>query len=119
MVTGSIVSKANDFTGHTIADRYAIDREVGRGAMGVVFRAHDSRHDREVALKILDPEIARGVASERFLRGIQLAARLSHPHIVPVHDSGESDGVLYYVMPFIEGATLRQRLEREGRIPVD
>ena len=85
--------------------------------MGVVYRAHDSRHDRDVAVKILDPRVASGVGAERFLREIRTAARLSHPHIVPLHDSGESDGALFYVMPFIDGATLRQRLEREGRIP--
>jgi serine/threonine protein kinase/Flp pilus assembly protein TadD len=108
---------ANALAGRTIADRYTVDREVGRGAMGVVYRAHDSRHDRTIALKVLDPAISRGIGSDRFLREIQTAARLSHPHIVPLHDSGESDGLLYYVMPFIEGETLRHRLERDKKIP--
>jgi serine/threonine protein kinase/Flp pilus assembly protein TadD len=104
------------FAAGTIADRYVIDREVGRGAMGVVYRARDTRHDRDVAVKVLDPEISTAIGSTRFLREIQMAARLSHPHIVPLHDSGEFEGVLYYVMPFIEGSTLRERLDREGRI---
>jgi TolB-like protein/Flp pilus assembly protein TadD len=85
--------------------------------MGVVYLAHDSRHDRTIALKVLDPAISRGIGSDRFLREIQTAARLSHPHIVPLHDSGESDGLLYYVMPFIDGETLRHRLERDKKIP--
>ncbi len=104
-------------TGRVFADRYTIDAQVGRGAMGVVYRAHDARHDRTVALKVLDPEIAQGIGTDRFLREIGTAARLSHPHIVPLHDSGEFEGLLYYVMPFIDGATLRQRLERDGTIP--
>jgi serine/threonine protein kinase/Tfp pilus assembly protein PilF len=112
------VKDVNALTGSVIADRYAVVRELGRGAMGIVYLAHDSRHDRDVAMKVLDPGIARGIGSERFLREIRLAAKLSHPHIVPVYDSGESDGVLYYVMPFIDGATLRQRLEREKKFPV-
>ena len=111
------MTQPNALAGRRIADRYTVDREVGRGAMGVVYRAHDSRYDRTIALKVLDPGISRGIGSDRFLREIQTAARLSHPHIVPLHDSGESDGLLYYVMPFIEGETLRQRLERDKRIP--
>src|SRR5688572_4998691 len=110
--------ESDAFARRTIADRYSVEAEVGRGAMGVVYRAHDQKHHRDVVLKVLDPAISREVGSERFLREIQTAARLSHPHIVPLHDSGESDGVLYYVMPFIEGPTLRQRLQHEGRIPV-
>ena len=94
--------------GRTIAGRYWVEAEVGRGAMGVVYRAHDEKHGRDVVLKVLDPEVARDVGSERFLREIQTAARLSHPHIVPLHDSGSSDGVLYYVMPLIEGQTQRE-----------
>src|SRR6185503_20780674 len=114
---GCIVTQANVLAGRTIAERYTVDHEVGRGAMGVVYRAHDARHDRTIALKVLDPAISRGIGSDRFLREIQTAARLSHPHIVALHDSGESDGLLFYVMPFIDGETLRQRLERDKRIP--
>ncbi|MEO7684243.1 MAG: serine/threonine-protein kinase [Gemmatimonadaceae bacterium] len=111
------VKQDDPLAGRVFADRYTIDAQVGRGAMGVVYRAHDARHDRTVALKVLDPEIAQGIGTDRFLREIGTAARLSHPHIVPLHDSGESEGLLYYVMPFIDGATLRQRLERDGTIP--
>ena len=111
------MTQANALAGRTIAERYTVDHEVGRGAMGVVYRAHDARHDRTIALKVLDPAISRGIGSDRFLREIQTAARLSHPHIVALHDSGESDGLLFYVMPFIDGETLRQRLERDKRIP--
>ena len=102
-----------------MAERYTIAEQVGRGAMGVVYRAHDARYDRTVALKVLDPAVAHGIGTDRFLREIGTAARLSHPHIVPLHDSGESDGLLYYVMPFIDGATLRQRLQRDGTVPTN
>ncbi len=112
-----LVTQARILAGHTFADRYVIAGEIGRGAMGVVYRARDSRHDRDVALKVLDSHVASGVSSERFLQEIRTAARLSHPHIVPLHDSGEIDGVLFYVMPFVDGPTLRHRLEREKRIP--
>jgi serine/threonine protein kinase/Flp pilus assembly protein TadD len=112
-----LVTQARILAGQTIADRYVIAGEIGRGAMGVVYRARDSRYDRDVALKVLDSRVASGVSSERFLQEIRTAARLSHPHIVPLHDSGESDGVLFYVMPFVDGPTLRHRIEREKRIP--
>jgi serine/threonine protein kinase len=100
-----------------IGDRYVVDREVGRGAMAVVYRARDRRYDRDVALKIVNPELAASVGKERFLNEIQVAARLNHPHIVALHDSGESDGLLYYVMPFIDGPTLRERLASMGKFP--
>jgi TolB-like protein/Flp pilus assembly protein TadD len=87
--------------------------------MAVVYRGHDTRHRREVALKILHRELAATIGTDRFLQEIRTAARLNHPHIVPLHDSGESDGLLYYVMPFVDGRTVRQRLEGEGKIPVD
>ena len=101
------------------ADRYAVEREVGSGGMARVFLGRDLKHDRPVAIKILRPELASGIGQERFLREIQLAARLSHPHILPLYDSGEDDGHLYFVMPYVEGASLRVRMAREGRIPVE
>jgi serine/threonine protein kinase/Flp pilus assembly protein TadD len=103
----------------SLADRYAIEREVGRGGMATVFLAHDLRHHRSVALKVLHPELAVSLGSERFLREIQIAARLQHPHIVPLYDSGQAGELLYYVMPFIEGESLRARLEREGRLGLE
>ena len=98
--------------------RYAVDREVGRGGMAVVFLAHDLRHDRDVAVKVLRPELAVTLGPERFLREILLAAGLAHPHILPLYDSGEADGCLFYVMPFVTGESLRDRLERDGQLPV-
>ena len=102
-----------------LAGRYKIEGELGRGGMALVFRARDLRHDRLVALKIVRPELASVVGRERFLREIQLAAKLQHANIVPVHDSGEARGALYYVMPYVEGESLRARLDREGRLPID
>src|SRR5438128_10353532 len=98
--------------------RYRIERELARGRTATVFLAHDSRHDRPVALKVLHPEIAAAVGPERFLREIQLAARLDHPHIVALHDSGEADGLLYFVMPYVLGESLRDRLDREPQLPI-
>jgi serine/threonine-protein kinase len=99
--------------------RYRIEREIGRGGMATVYLADDARHRRKVALKLLLPELAAAVGPERFLREIEIAAQLSHPHIVPLYDSGDADGQLYYVMPFIDGETLRQRLDREGQLPIE
>jgi TolB-like protein/Tfp pilus assembly protein PilF/tRNA A-37 threonylcarbamoyl transferase component Bud32 len=99
-------------------DRYAIEREIGRGGMATVYLAHDQKHDRRVALKVLHPELAVTLGPERFLREIKVAARLSHPRIVSLHDSGKAGDYLYYVMPFIEGESLRQRLDRDKRLPV-
>ncbi|HTR19236.1 MAG TPA: serine/threonine-protein kinase, partial [Gemmatimonadales bacterium] len=95
-----------------------IDHELGHGGMATVYLARDAKHDRLVALKVLRPELAAVLGTERFLREIQIAARLSHPHIVPLHDSGEAGGFLYYVMPFVEGESLRDRL-RKGPLPVE
>ena len=97
-----------------LAGRYTVDRELGRGGMAVVFLAHDLKHKRPVAIKVLTPEIARTVGPERFLREIEVAARLTHPHILPVFDSGDSDGPVYYVMPYVKGESLRDRLKRES-----
>ena len=103
----------------TLADRYTFDREVGRGGMATVYRAQDQKHDRPVAIKVLHPYLAVNLGPERFLREIQIAAQLQHPHIVPLYDSGQAGDLLYYVMPYVEGESLRQRLEREQRLPVD
>ena len=102
-----------------LADRYTFDREVGRGGMATVYRAQDQKHDRPVAIKVLHPYLAVNLGPERFLREIQIAAQLQHPHIVPLYDSGQAEDLLYYVMPFVEGESLRQRLEREHRLPVE
>jgi serine/threonine-protein kinase len=102
-----------------LADRYRVDRELGRGGMATVYLAHDIRHDRKVALKVLHPDLAAALGAQRFLAEIRTTANLQHPHIVPLHDSGESGGLLYYVMPFVEGESLRDRLEREHLLPID
>jgi serine/threonine-protein kinase len=102
-----------------LADRYPIERELGHGGMATVYLAHDARHGRRVALKVLHPALAAGLGTERFLREVRIAAGLQHPHILPVHDSGEAAGRLYYVMPYVEGETLRARLNRTGPLPVD
>ncbi|HXM39344.1 MAG TPA: serine/threonine-protein kinase [Gemmatimonadales bacterium] len=101
-----------------LADRYTIDREIGRGGMSLVFLARDVRHDRLVALKVLRPELAATLGPDRFLREIKVAAGLTHPHILPLFDSGVADGLLFYVMPYVEGESLRHRLAREGRLPL-
>jgi eukaryotic-like serine/threonine-protein kinase len=102
-----------------LADRYALKGEAGRGAMATVYLAEDLKHRRRVAIKVLNPELAAVLGPERFLREIELAAGLSHPHILPVFDSGNADGHLFYVMPYVEGESLRDRLKREKQLPVD
>jgi serine/threonine-protein kinase len=104
--------------GNGLTSRYSLDRELGQGGMAVVYLAHDLRHDREVALKVLRPEISAEIGAERFLREIKLAAGLTHPHILPVFDSGEADGLLFYVMPSMEGRSLRERMDRERQLPL-
>ncbi len=98
---------------------YSIDRELGRGGMATVYLAQDSKHDRVVALKVLHPDLAASLGPDRFLREIKLAARLNHPHILPLFDSGSADGMLYYVMPYVEGESLRERLDRENKFPIE
>jgi eukaryotic-like serine/threonine-protein kinase len=98
--------------------RYAIERELGEGGMATVFLAEDLRHERKVALKVLKPELAAVVGAERFLAEIKTTAGLQHPHILPLHDSGEADGFLFYVMPFVDGETIRERIDREKQLPV-
>ena len=102
-----------------LGERYRVERELGQGGMAVVFLAEDLKHHRPVAIKLLKPELSAALGSERFLREIAIAAALQHPHILPLYDSGEVDGLLYYVMPFAEGESLRQRLAREQQLPLD
>ena len=102
-----------------LAGRYTIERELGRGGMALVYLARDSKHGRPVALKVLRPELAAALGAERFLREIEIAAQLTHPHILPLHDSGKADDFLYYVMPYVEGESLRTRLNQEKQLPVD
>jgi eukaryotic-like serine/threonine-protein kinase len=102
-----------------LADRYTIQRELGRGGMATVYLATDLRHDRPVALKVLKPELAAALGSDRFLREIKTTAQLTHPHILPLLDSGEAGAFLYYTMPYVEGESLRERLRREKQLSVD
>ena len=100
------------------SDRYAIVRELGRGGMATVYLAQDLKLQRQIALKVLRPDLAASLGNDRFLREIEIAARLSHPHILPLHDSGDGDGRLYYAMPYVEDESLRRRLDREGQLPI-
>jgi serine/threonine-protein kinase len=102
-----------------LAGRYRIERELGRGGMATVYLAEDVKHRRHVAIKVLQPELTAALGPERFLREIEISARLDHPHILPLYDSGAADGFLYYVMPFVEGESLRDRLNRERQLPLD
>ncbi len=102
-----------------LGTRYRIEREAGVGGMATVYVARDVKHDRRVAVKVLHPDLAAALGAERFLAEIRTTANLQHPHILPLHDSGEADGFLFYVMPFVEGETLRGRLERERQLPLD
>jgi serine/threonine-protein kinase len=102
-----------------LADRYTIDRQIGQGGMATVFLAHDVRHNRNVAVKVLRPELSAILGGERFLKEIEVTANLQHPNILPLYDSGEADSFLYYVMPFIEGESLRDRLNREKQLGVE
>lgn len=102
-----------------LRSRYSIERELGRGGTALVFLARDIRHERPVAIKVLRPEIAMALGPDRFLREIHLTARLAHPHILPLLDSGEAARFLYFVMPYVEGESLRARLEREPQLPMD
>ena len=101
------------------ATRYPIERELGRGGMATVYLARDPTHGRLVAVKVFRPELAASGGRERFLREVQVAARLTHPHILPLHDSGEVEGLPYYIMPYIDGESLRDRLQREHRLELD
>src|SRR5687767_12375600 len=100
-----------------LAGRYEVERELGRGGMATVYLARDIRHDRHVAIKVLLPELTATAGNDRFVREIRLVARLQHPHILPLFDSGEASGMMFFVMPFVDGESLRARLDREGSIP--
>ena len=102
-----------------LVDRYAVDREIGAGGMAVVYLARDVKHDRQVALKVLNPELGAVLGVERFLAEIKVTANLQHPNLLPLFDSGEANGLLFYVMPYVDGESLRARLEREKQFPVD
>ncbi len=102
-----------------LADHYRIERELGAGGMATVYLAEDLKHHRKVAVKVLRPELAATLGPERFVREIEIAAGLTHPHILPLHDSGEADGFLYYVMPYVEGESLRERLDTDGKLSAE
>ena len=103
---------------NSLAGRYVIERELGRGGMATVYLARDIQHERPVALKVLNPELAASIGAERFAREIRLAAKLQHPHILGVYDSGSIGEYLWFTMPFVEGEGLRERLTREGQLSV-
>ena len=102
-----------------LSHRYTIESEIDTGGMATVYRARDLKHDRTVAIKVLRPDLAEAIGADRFLREIRTTANLSHPHILPLFDSGEAGGFLFYVMPFVQGESLRDRLDREGKLPVE
>jgi serine/threonine-protein kinase len=102
-----------------LADRYIVEREIGRGGMATVYLAQDLKHNRPVAVKVLHPELATVLGPQRFLREIEITARLQHPHILPVHDSGEAGGFLFYVMPYVEGESMRDLFKRRGQLPLE
>ena len=118
-ILAATVSDLLDSLRRALADRYSVERELGRGGMATVFLAEDVKHHRPVAIKVLHAELTAALGAERFLREIEIAARLQHPHIVPLYDSGAAAGALYYVMPFVEGESLRDRLTREKQLPLE
>ena len=113
-----LVTSSIDRLTAALSDRYRLDRELGAGGMATVYLAHDVKHNRDVAIKVLRDDVAQSVGRERFLREIQLAARLSHPHILPLYDSGDADGALYYVMPNVQGQSLRDTLDTQPQLPI-
>ena len=102
-----------------LQDRYELERELGHGGMATVYLAQDVKLHRQVAIKVLRPDLGPSLGTDRFLREIGIAAQLDHPNILPLHDSGEAEGRIYYVMPYVQGETLRDRLRREVQLPVD
>jgi eukaryotic-like serine/threonine-protein kinase len=111
-------SRADAHVVAALAQRYRVERPLGEGGMATVYLAEDLKHDRMVAVKVLKPELAAALGAERFLHEIRVTARLQHPHILPLFDSGEAEGLLYYVMPYVEGENLRDRIKRHGQLPV-
>ena len=109
---------ARDRLNAALGDHYRLEEEIGRGGMAIVYRARDLRHDRDVALKVLLPEVAAAVGPDRFLREVELAAGLTHPSILPVFDSGQVDDLLFYVMPYVDGESVRDRIDRDGPLPL-
>jgi serine/threonine-protein kinase len=102
-----------------LAGRYRVERQIGEGGMATVYKAVDLRHERKIALKVLKPELAAVVGGERFLAEIKTTANLQHPHILPLHDSGDADGFLFFVMPYVEGDTLRDKIDREKQLSIE
>ncbi|HEX6050228.1 MAG TPA: serine/threonine-protein kinase [Gemmatimonadaceae bacterium] len=117
-VSASAPPRSSFGSGTTIAERYVLERELGQGGMATVYLARDSKHRRPVAVKVLDADLSRVLGAGRFLREIEITANLQHPHILPLHDSGEHEGLGYYVMPYVAGESLRERLSRQHRLPV-
>src|SRR3954453_7000928 len=109
---------SNSGLSSALADRYRIERELGQGGMATVYLAHDLKHDRKVAIKVLRPELAAVLGAERFLSEIRVTANLQHPNLLPLFDSGDAAGQLYYVMPYVDGESVRTRLDRETQLPV-
>jgi eukaryotic-like serine/threonine-protein kinase len=105
--------------GTALAGRYTVERELGRGGMAMVYLADDLKHQRKVAIKVLRSELGAVLGPDRFTREIRIAAALNHPHILPLHDSGEAAGLLFYVMPYVRGESLRQKLSREQQLSID
>ena len=103
----------------SLEGRYTVDREIGRGGMSLVFQARDLKHNRNVAIKVLRPELTASIGADRFLSEINIAANLEHPNILPLFDSGDADGLLYYSMPLVDGESLRDRINREGPLPLE
>ena len=114
-----MVTSSTERLSAALADRYRIERELGAGGMATVYLAHDVRHDRRVALKVLRPELAAVIGAERFLAEIRTTANLQHPHILALFDSGQVDGTVFYVMPYVDGESLRDRIDREKQLPID
>src|SRR5881396_3383368 len=102
-----------------LGDRYTLERELGSGGMATVYLAHDLRHNRKVAIKVLHPELALAIGADRFLKEIETTANLQHPNILPLFDSGRVGGTVFYVMPYVQGESLRHRLNRETQLPVE
>ena len=119
ILNGDFVADDIQRLANALSSRYRIERELGRGGMAIVYLAEDLRHHRRVAIKVLKPQLSEFLGAERFIREIEIVASLTHPHILPLYDSGEASGVLYYVMPFVDGESLRDRLNRERQLPID